>query len=55
MAAAEEAVFEGVPAQVRTEFVEQAARLAMSIHHADPSLDACAAVLDALTDTGADR
>ena len=55
VAAAEEAVFEGVPAHVRTEFVEQAARLAMTIHHVDPSVDACAAVLDALTDKVGDR
>jgi MarR family transcriptional regulator, transcriptional regulator for hemolysin len=50
--AAEDAVFEGVPARVRQVFVENAARLAVSIHSADPSLDPCIAVLDALVDPG---
>jgi len=49
--AAEEAVFQGVPDEVRDRFVEQSAALAVRIHSADPSIDACTGVLDALTGT----
>ncbi|WP_422772884.1 MarR family winged helix-turn-helix transcriptional regulator [Plantactinospora sp. WMMC1484] len=48
--AAEDAVFEGVPAPLRRVFVDNAAQLAVSIHNNQPALDPCVAVLDALVD-----
>lgn len=51
--AAEDAVFAQTPAALRDAFVDHAARLAISLHRAEPSVDACAAVLDAITETTA--
>jgi DNA-binding MarR family transcriptional regulator len=49
---AEDEVFQDVPPALRAAFTDHAARLAVTIHKAQPGTDACAAVLDVLTDTG---
>ena len=45
---AEDVVFEGVAPEVRAAFVENATRLAATIHAADPSMDACTVMHEAL-------
>jgi DNA-binding MarR family transcriptional regulator len=47
---AEDEVFGDVSPALRDHFVDSAERLALSIHTAQPGTDACAAVLEALTD-----
>jgi MarR family transcriptional regulator for hemolysin len=48
--AAEDSVFADMPTGVRETFTAQAARLAVSLHSAQPALDPCIAVIDALAD-----
>ncbi|MBO0926767.1 winged helix-turn-helix transcriptional regulator [Cellulomonas sp. zg-ZUI199] len=48
--AAEDAVFDGVPDDARREFTQRAGELAATVHGAQPALDPCLAVRDALTD-----
>jgi len=50
VAAAEDAVFDGVPDDARREFTQRAAELAATVHGAQPALDPCLAARDALTD-----
>jgi MarR family transcriptional regulator for hemolysin len=53
--AAEDAVFEGVPTGLRRMFVDNAARLAVSLHNEHPALDPCGAVMDVLADPALER
>ncbi|MFI7609580.1 MarR family winged helix-turn-helix transcriptional regulator [Micromonospora sp. NPDC049366] len=48
--AAEDSVFQGVAPEVRAVFVDQAMRLAVSIHTNQPDVDPCIAVRDVLAD-----
>ena len=48
--AAEDSVFRGVAPEMRAAFVDQATRLAVSIHTDQPALDPCIAVRDVLAD-----
>ncbi len=48
--AAEDLVFHGVAPETRAVFVDQATRLAVSIHTDRPALDPCIAVRDVLAD-----
>jgi hypothetical protein len=48
--AAEDSVFQGVAPEMRAAFVEQATRLAVSIHTDEPALDPCIAVRAVLAD-----
>ncbi|MFG1997409.1 MarR family winged helix-turn-helix transcriptional regulator [Actinoplanes sp. NPDC048988] len=53
--AAEDGVFEGVPTALRRMFVDNAARLAVSLHNENPALDPCVAVMDSLADPALKR
>ncbi|MBO3094398.1 MarR family winged helix-turn-helix transcriptional regulator [Cellulomonas dongxiuzhuiae] len=52
VAAAEDEVFAGTSPDARREFLDLAARLAVTIHGAQPSLDPCLAVAGVLADPG---